>query len=328
MPNIRYPRSGSMQVWPRKRAKRQYARVRHKVAPTDPTPSCFGGYKAGMTHLSVIDNRKNSSTKGKDIMVPVTVIECPPMKIYGLRGYIKQGYGYAVKTQIVLKADKELDRKIPLGKTHSPEKLNPDDYAYMTLLVYTQPKLTGIGKKKPELFEVRLGGSNKDLIEYAKNNTEIKVSDVFKEGQFVDTHGVSRGKGFQGPVKRFGVSIRNHKSEKTKRGPGSISGGWVAQGHMMYRVAFAGQMGYHQRTEYNKQIIKISTIQEQEINPKGGFLHYGNVKNDYMLLKGSIIGPKKRFIILNQPYRKDPKKKEEAPSIEYISLTSQQGKGK
>src|SRR3989344_954150 len=101
---------------------------------------------------------------------------------------------------------------------------------YLTVVVYTQPKLTGIGKKRPEIFEIALGGSIKDKFEYAKQNIgkEIKITDIFKEGELVDIHGVSKGKGTQGPVKRFGISIRSHKAEKTKRGPGSL-GGWRGQ---------------------------------------------------------------------------------------------------
>jgi len=143
---------------------------------------------------------------------------------------------------------------------------------------------------------------------------------VFEEGNWADIRGISTGKGYQGPVKRFGIAIRHHKSEKTKRGPGSL-GGWSAQGHVMYRVAHAGQMGFHQRIEYNKQILKIGNKPE-EINPKGDFLHYGKVKTDYLLVKGSVIGPTKRMLLLTKPLR--PKPQEQLPTIQYISQSSKQ----
>ena len=53
---------------------------------------------------------------------------------------------------------------------------------------------------------------------------EIKVEDVFESGVSVDVHGITKGKGFQGTVKRFGVPIRQHKAEKTKRGIGTHLG--------------------------------------------------------------------------------------------------------
>ena len=91
----------------------------------------------------------------------------------------------------------------------------------------------------------------------------------------------------------------------------------------MYRVAHAGQMGYHQRTEYNKWILKISSNPE-ELKMKGGFIHYGNVKNSYILIKGSLPGPKKRLIRFNKALRPNKKIPNEAPSIEYVSLESKQ----
>ena len=47
---------------------------------------------------------------------------------------------------------------------------------------------------------------------------EIIIDEVFKEGAFLDVHGVTKGKGFQGPVKRHGIMLRHHKSEKSRRG--------------------------------------------------------------------------------------------------------------
>ena len=136
-------------------------------------------------------------------------------------------------------------------------------------------------------------------------NKEIKIKDVFREGQFIDVQAVTKGKGFQGPVKRFGISLRKKKSEKTKRGPGSL-GAWKAQQHTMYRIAHAGQMGFHTRTDYNKLLLKISS-KPAEINPKSGFHKYGILKTDYILLKGSVSGPKKRLIRLREPIRSKSK---------------------
>ena len=152
---------------------------------------------------------------------------------------------------------------------------------------------------------------------------EIAVSDIFAAGSIVDAHSVTTGRGTQGPVKRFGINLRAKKSEKSVRNPGSIAGGWKGQQHMMYRVAFAGQTGYHTRTDYNKTIMLIDSDVDK-VNPKGGITHYGQVKNTYILVKGSVPGPKKRLIKLAKAVRSD-KESIEAPALEYISLESQQG---
>lgn len=324
MPKAHSPRKGSMQFWPRKRAKRAYARVRTYQNIEDAVPLGFAGYKVGMTHIAIIDNRPASMSKGQEIIFPATIIECPPLKVMGVRFYNKKG---VAQTEVWVKTTKELQRKITPPKKEGKkfDDVKQEEYENLTLLAHTQPKLTGIGKKKPELFELPLGGNKESKIKFAKEilGKEIYIKDVLKEGQLIDIHAITKGKGFQGPVKRFGVKIRSHKAEKTKRGPGSL-GGWSGQQHVMYRVAHAGQMGYHQRIDYNKWILKISDKAE-EINPSGGFVRYGLVKNQYVLVKGSIPGPNKRLIRMNHAIRPNKKIPQEAPSIEYISVTSRQG---
>jgi large subunit ribosomal protein L3 len=168
-----------------------------------------------------------------------------------------------------------------------------------------------------------LGGNITDKFNYVKENAEkeIYLTSVFKEGEFVDLKSVTKGKGFQGPVKRFGISLRQSKSEKSIRNPGSL-GPWKAQGHIMYRVAHAGKMGFHLRTEMNKQILKIIN-DPKEVTPSGGFLRYGSIKSPCILIKGSVGGSKKRLIVLQKPMRKH--KTSEAPTIQEISTASKQG---
>ncbi|MBS3122740.1 50S ribosomal protein L3 [Candidatus Woesearchaeota archaeon] len=328
-------RAGSMQFWPRKQAIRIYPRVRSWPIVAQATPLGFAGYKVGMTHTIIIDNKKTSKTKGEELFCPVTVVECPPLKILSVRFYKYDVNKWVLKKEIMFNADKELGRKLSLPKTQisaqeSQEKLNSiaiTDYDDVRINVYTQPKLAGVSKKKPEVFELALGGPNEEKLKYVQEHVgkEIRVSEVFKSGQLLDVHGVTKGKGYQGPVKRFGVMIRQHKAEKTKRGPGSL-GAWRGQGHMMYRVAHAGRMGFHTRTEYNKWLLKISD-KVDEINPKGGFLSYGLVKSDYVLIKGSLSGHKKRLLRFNFPSRTTGNKSpQEAPAIDYIHLDSSQGK--
>lgn len=326
MATIRSPRHGSMQFWPRVRATRQYANVKAWAKDSKDPVLGFIGYKAGMTHILGIDTRKNAISKGEEIVMPVTVIECPPMKIAGIRLYVKKYLRKQPATEILFKLDKEMSRQIVLPKKtfdhNSLDKLNANDYIDAKLLVYAQPKLTGIGKKRPEFMEVGMSGSVADKIKFAKDNhdKELTVDKLFKEGECVDIHAVTTGKGLQGPVKRFGVAFKQHKTEKGVRRVGTL-GPWSGQGHIAYRVPRAGQMGYHLRTEHNKQILKISNKPE-EVNPKGAFLNYGNVKSSFILIKGSVAGPQKRAIVFTKPIRL--KMQRTIPTITTISKESKQ----
>ncbi len=317
-----------MQFWPRVRARRSFARVRTWQKAKDAVLLGFAGYKAGMSQAIITDNRPTSLTKGEDIVVPVTIIECPPLRVVGLRCYKKDVYGSRPAAEVwAAKQDKYVSRTITVPKKDTSstlDSLRPSDFSSVRLVVHTQPSRTGVGKKRPEVFEIGIGGSVEDQLSLAKKRfgAEIMIADVFKEGDFVDTHVITKGKGTQGPVKRFGVAIRQAKSEKTKRGPGSL-GGWRAQGHTMYRVAHAGKMGFHQRCEHNTQLLKIDD-DTAKVNAKGGFVRYGDVKGTYVLFRGSIGGPKKRLVQFTKPRRPDLKATTTAPSIVSICTSSQQ----
>ena len=311
-----------MQFWPRVRAKYNYVRIRNWQITKETKPLGFAGYKVGMTHLMINDNRPHSLTKGTDIFCPITVVECPPLKTASIRFYKNTQNGSKLVAETLANSfDKELERKITIPKKRGNET---SDFDFVRLLCYTQPRLTGIGKKKPETFEIAIGGNKEHQLTYAKEKLgkDININEAFKEGQLFDVHSLTKGKGFQGPVKRFGVQLRQHKSEKSRRNPGTL-GPWKAQGHVMWRTAHAGKMGYHLRTEYNKQILKISN-KSDEINVKGGFVNYGIVKNPYILIKGSVTGVEKRLIRFTHPVR--PKNNEiQPPQIVYTSIESKQG---
>ncbi|MDP2750065.1 MAG: 50S ribosomal protein L3 [Nanoarchaeota archaeon] len=328
------PRCGSLMVWPRKRARRSYARLRHQSIKAlhhkDAKPIGFGGYKAGMTHVMLVENRAKSPSKGQVVSYPVTVIECPPLKVMSIRAYKRDNCGMRVSTEILSdKIGKDAARKIDIPKKVDTAKKVQEieaklgEYGDIKVIVHTQPRLIGF-KKKPDVFELALGGNIKDKFAWAKEHLgkEITVEQILSAGQQVDAHGITKGKGFQGPVARFGVALRHHKSEKARRNPGNL-GAWTPK-HVGYEVAHAGQMGYHQRTDYNKQLLKISSKPE-EINPQGGFLRYGMVKNSCLLVKGSVPGPLKRMIILTVSIRPDKLMPKDAPTVEHINTDSKQG---
>lgn len=318
MPTTRRPRFGSLAYHPRKRAKRQIASIDSWAKIKEAKLLGFAGYKVGMFHLMITDNNPNSMTKGETISCPATIIECPPLKTASIRFYKKTIDGLKVVSDVLAENfDKELERKITMPK--SRKKIDDvKDFDDLTLVVYTQPKLSGIGKKKPELFEIAVGGEKEEKLNYAKNilGKEIKVEEVFKEGNQIDIHAITKGKGIQGPVKRFGIGLKSHKSEKGRRNPGSL-GPWKGQVNIMWKIAHAGQTGYFQRTELNKWLLKIGNKGE-EINPKGGFLRYGIIKNPYVIVKGSVAGPKKRLIRFNFAIRANKNIPKEAPIIKQV----------
>ncbi len=336
MPRTRKPRAGSMQFWPRVRARHSYARIRNWGIGKEAKPLGFAGYKVGMTHLLINDNRPHSLTKGTEIFCPVTIVECPPLKTASIRFYKNTQNGSKLVSELFADSlDKELERKITIPKKKGTEKADDGGVSsqasqvtnsdFVRLLCYTQPKLTSIGKKKPEIFEVAIGGNKEQQIAYAKEKLgkEININEVFREGQLLDTHSLTTGRGFQGPMKRFGIQLRHHKSEKSRRNPGSL-GPWKSQGHVMWRTAHAGKMGYNLRTEFNKHVLKIGN-KVDEINVKGGFLDYGNVKSSYLMIKGSIAGPQKRIIRFTDAIRSKGSI-QEPPQITYVSIESKQGR--
>jgi large subunit ribosomal protein L3 len=323
------PVSGSRAFWPRKRAKRIYSSISSHPLSKDAVPLDFAGYKAGMTTVVVVDGRKASVTHGQEVVKSATVLECPPIMVAGIRTYRKTPYGLkAVKDIWAEKLSKDLMRKSDLPEKPETKKgleamESLEGIDDIRLVVHTSPRESAIGKKTPEMFEICLGGNVKDKWSFAKQKLggEIKAEDVFKEGDWIDVKAVSKGKGYQGPVKRFGVKIRSRKNKKKRRHVGNIGAVNVAR-VLPGKIAMAGQLGFQTRTEYNKRILRIGN--DGKINPKGGWINYGLVSGQYMLLEGSVPGPKKRLVMLRKGIRA-PQNRKEPVEIRHIVLESQQG---
>jgi large subunit ribosomal protein L3 len=329
------PKRGSLAYLPRKRARHILARIRHWPKIEADTPKLLGfiGYKAGMTHLFTVDDRKRSPNYGKEVIRPATVLETPPMLICAIRAYTKNPYGLQTLTEAWMKnPPEELDRVLTIPESFNTEENlrkieeNLEKVAKIRVIAATQPKQTSVPKKKPDVAEIEIGGGiTQQQFEYTKSllGKTVSPEDVLKEGQYVDVIAVSIGKGFQGPVKRWGVRILQRKARKTKRGIATL-GPWKPT-HVMHSIPRAGQMGFHQRTERNKRILKIGT-DGKEVTPKGGFIRYGVIRGPYMILDGSVPGPEKRPIKLRYPTRSPKRIPEEPPRITHVSLESPQGK--
>ena len=321
MAHYESPRKGSMAFYPRVRAKKETPTMR--AWGKDAKALSFLCYKVGMTQVLGKNKHKGSPTFGAEIVVPATIIECPPIKVLGIRAYQKNDIGVSALSDVLANDfEKEINRKIvgfkdqsEKNKKESAEKGNDKytiedfekeiaDIEYFTLLVYTQPKKIDL-KKTPEIVEANIGGNKEEQLKYAKSmlGKEINFNDLFAEGDFLDIKAVTKGKGFQGVINRFGIKQQRPKSKK-RRIVGSISP-WHPH-TVMFTVARAGQMGYHNRTEYNKKVIKISD-NVSEVNNKSGFTGYGHVSGKYALIYGSIPGVAKRCISVRKSIRPEKK---------------------
>ncbi|VVB76335.1 50S ribosomal protein L3 [uncultured archaeon] len=334
MAEFNAPRRGALSYYPRVRASKQTPSIRGYGAQG---PLNFLCYKAGMVQVIGKNVHKASPTFNQEVIAPATVVECPPLKVFGVRAYEKAEIGFSALSDVIAEnTDKELKRKINNFKAPSnkegkekkeiKEKKENDFYTmadfekeladieYFTLLVHTQPSF----KKTPDVSEVFLGGAKEAQLAFAKEKLGkvLTIEDVFKEGEYLDVRAVTKGKGFQGPVKRFGVRTFRPKHKK-QRVVGSI-GPWHPA-TVMFTVARAGQMGYQNRTEVNKKIIKFSK-NVAEVNPKAGFQNFGMVSGEYALVFGSLPGPAKRCIAMRKSIRPAQHKGVQLQSVEKIII--------
>ena len=332
MPKEHRPRHGSMGFSPRKRSESPIPHFSSwPEIEVGPKLQGFAGYKAGMTHAIVVDYRPTSTTSGQEIQVPVTVIETPPMRVAAIRLYRRSHDGLQVAGEAWSdKLDKELQRVFPTPKkgegAEGLANVDPATIDDVRVITYTQPSLvTGIPKKAPELMEQRIGGGTiPERLEYGKSllGKEIRVSDFCREGSMVDIAAITKGKGWQGHHTRWHTKLLSHKNSKHRRNIGTL--GNFQPGYVRPTVPQSGQLGYHQRTEYNKRILKMGE-DGTDITPNGGFLHYGSIRTSYLLVHGSIPGPTKRLIRLRDATRGGFVRLEKAPELTYISRESKQG---
>ena len=214
MPQRRRPKRGSRAFGPRKRAQSQTPRL-DSWPEINGTPKIqgFAGYKAGMTHAFIVDKRAKSTTSGMEIQVPVTVVEVPPMKIAAVRFYENSIVGLKTAGEVWAKdLDPLLERRLSVPKNHDEAtfaRYDGLDIEDVRVIAYTQPKMvSGVPKKVPDIMELRIGGGTIDeRVAYAKQilGTEVNFTDFIAEGALTDVIAVTKGKGFQGVTKRWGV---------------------------------------------------------------------------------------------------------------------------
>ena len=206
-------------------------------------------------------------------LIPVTVVEVEPNVVTQIKTVEKDGYD-----------------AIQLGTETIREKLS------------TKAE-TGHAKKAnttPKRFLREIRGVN--VNEYTLGQT-IGV-DVFEAGEIVDVTGTSKGKGFQGVIKRHNQAIgpKGHGSQY-HRGVGSL--GTLLPMHVLKGKKMPGQMGNVQRTVQNLEVVSVDT------------------ENNVILVKGNVPGPKKSFVMIRTAVKKKDAKNEAADLITYVEVVEE-----
>lgn len=334
-----------------------------------PHLTAFMGFKAGMTHVVRDLNRPGSKAHKKEIVEAVTIVETPPMMVVGVVGYVETPRGLRTLTTVFAEHLSDSLRRRFYKTWYKSKKKAFTRYvkkwadghkeidaelerirrycSVVRVIAHTQVQALGKRQKKAQVMEIQVnGGSVADKVQFAVDlfEKEVPVTDVFKTSEMVDIIGVTRGHGFKGVVSRWGVSKLPRKTHKGLRKVACI-GAWHPA-RVRYSVARAGQKGYHHRTELNKKIYRVGEAALQDgkqvlnactdfdltskaITPMGGFVHYGIVNFAYLMIKGCVVGPKKRCITLRKSLKVHTKRSAlEEISLKFIDTSAKNGTGR
>lgn len=323
------------------------------------------GYKAGMTHVVRDLDRPGSKMHKREVVEPVTVVEVPPMVVVGVVGYVETPRGLRSLTTVWAEhLSDELKRRFYKNWYRSKKKAftkyakkhAENNGASITrelerikkycqvvrVLAHTQVSKTSLKQKKAHLMEIQVnGGSSADKVDFAKSHFEktVNASSIFEQDEVIDAVGITKGRGYEGVTKRWNVTRLPRKTHKGLRKVACI-GAWHPS-NVMFSVARSGQDGYHHRTELNKKIYRIGNGEdksnastefdptEKQITPMGGFPHYGVIQNDFLMLKGCVVGPKKRAVTLRKSLQVHTSRAHlEKVNLKFIDTSSKIGHGK
>jgi len=182
-------------------------------------------------------------------------------------------------------------------------------------ICHTQISKVKLGRKKAHVKEIQInGGTVEKKVDWCMGlfEQEVKIADIFSQDEMIDTIGTSKGHGFHGVITRWGCTKLPRKTHRGLRKVACI-GSWHPA-RVQFQVPRSGQRGYHHRTHINNKIYRIgkavkddpnsamteSDLTEKGITPLGGFSHYGEVTQDWVMLKGAVMGPRKRVITIRK----------------------------
>ncbi|KAG0488022.1 hypothetical protein HPP92_006833 [Vanilla planifolia] len=319
-----------------------------------------------MTHIVREVEKPGSKLHKKETCEAVTIVETPPMVIVGVVGYVKTPRGLrSLNTVWAQHLSEQLRRRFYKSWYRSKKaafakyalKYESEDgkkeiqaqlekmkkYASVVAYWLTHRKMKGLKQKKAHLMEIQVnGGTIAEKVDYAYSffEKQVPIDAVFQKDEMIDIIGVTKGKGYEGVVTRWGVTRLPRKTHRGLRKVACI-GAWHPA-RVSFTVARAGQNGYHHRTELNKKVYKIGKAGDEshsastefdrtakDITPMGGFPRYGVVKSDYLLIKGGCVGPKKRVVTLRQSLLKQTSRVAlEEIKLKFIDTSSKFGHGR
>jgi len=366
------PRHGSLGFLPRKRTRHHHGKI--KSFPKDdeskpPHLTAFMTFKAGMSHIVRDVDKPGSKLHKKEVVEPVTILEAPPMIVVGFVGYVETPRGLRALTSVwaghlseeckrrfyknwhnskqkaFTKYQKRWGEASKDGAPMAAEVERAKKYCQVIRAIcHTQVGKVKIGQKKAHIKEIQVnGGTTEKKVDFVMGlfEQEVKVDSVFSQDEMIDTIGVSKGKGFEGVVTRWGVTRLVRKSHRGLRKVACI-GSWHPA-RVQFQVPRSGQNGYGHRTEINKKIYRIgksikddpnnavteNDLTEKAITPMGGFSHYGEVTNEFVMLKGTTPGIRKRLVTLRKSLLPQVSRKAvEKISLKFIDTSSKFGHGR
>jgi len=334
------PRRGSLGFLPKVRTHKHKGKIRSFPVDNPDRPchfTAFPTYKAGMTHVVRDVFKIGSGLHKKEVVESVTILEAPPIVVVGIVGYISTPTGIrALNTVWASHLSEELLRRFyknwyrskknafktyqamteeERGKYLTTELDRMKKHcSFVRVLAHTQIKKLNLRQKKAHLLEIQINGGSsiEEKVDYAASflEKEVNIDAVFEKNECVDVVGVTKGKGYEGVTTRWGTKKLPRKTHKGLRKVACI-GAWHPQ-NVQWTVPRAGKHGYHHRTQYAKKIYRIGKAEdpkngttdfdltEKKITPMGGFPHYGEVNEDFVMLKGNTIGVRKRIITLRK----------------------------
>lgn len=361
------PRHGSLGFLPRKRSKHHRGKIR--AFPKDDASkathlTAFMAYKAGMTHVTRTVDKPGSNVHKKEVLEAVTILEAPPMVAVGLVGYIQTPRGLRSLTTVWAEhLSEEAKRRFYKNWYHSKKKAftryakkytegNSTDIeaeierikkycSTVRLICHTQIKKLNLRQKKAHIAEIQInGGSVEEKVNFGRElfEKEIPISDIFAKDEMCDLIGITKGHGFEGVISRFGVSRLPRKTHKGLRKVACI-GAWHPA-RVKVTVPRAGQHGVHHRVETNKKIYRFGKSGEKDcstetdltvkdINPLGGFVRYGVVTQDWVMIKGGAPGPKKALVTMRKSlHERTSRAAKEEINLSFIDTSSKIGHGR
>jgi len=359
------PRRGSLGFLPRKRTKHHFGKI--KSFPKDdpskkPHMTAFMTYKAGMSHIVRDVDKPGSKLHKKEVVEAVSILEAAPMIIVGFVGYVETPRGLRALTSVwanhlseeckrrFYKAWNKSKQKAftKYQKTTEPRASEIDrakKYCQVIRAIcHTQVTKVKIGQKKAHIKEIQInGGSTADKVDFAVNlfEKEVKVADVFNQDEMIDIVGATKGHGFHGVITRWGCTRLPRKTHRGLRKVACI-GTWHPA-RVQFQVPRSGQRGYGHRTEINKKIYRIGKSTKEDPNsamtendltekgptPMGGFSHYGEVTNDWVMLKGTVAGCRKRLLTMRKSLLPQVSRRaNEKIALKFIDTASKFGHGR